>query len=298
MRATIDWISICLPYKSIVSTNFNTEKLEIPDGIRDEFPQLTDWLHSYPDWTSSGGNRIFNRSIRSKLGGFSIFWNDNKPFSLIEITGTGCANLREIKKVGAFAYNHFEYLTRLDVCSDFKTNIRPSEFAAARDGKRFNSYADIKSTTGETYYVGSRNSERFCRVYRYNPPHPRHNLLRVEFQLKGEQAKQFAAGIRGNRMEELYKMLLSTFTFNHPLLENYTSQGKIRSSPRASAGGKTERWLFSQVLPAIKKLVDAGETETLDIFLKKAYDYHNAYLIQKENNDGTQDLRSNPDLLA
>lgn len=290
-------MSITLPYKSIVSTNFDTGKLEINNFVRDEFPQLTDWLHSYPDWSQGHGSRIFNRSVHSKLGGFSILWNDNKPFSTIEITGTGCQNLREIKKTIAFAYNHFEYLTRLDIAADFETDVSPREFAISRDGKRFNSYSDIKSDTGETYYVGSRNSDRFCRVYRYNAPHPRSHLLRVEFQLKSGEAKSVAAGLRGHSVREICEMLFGTFTFNHKLLSDTTKRDKINSSPRASKMGKTERWLFAQVLPAAKKLVDAGDTQVLDIFLKQCYDYLNDYLIKKENNDGKETILPDIELL-
>lgn len=286
MRVSIDWISINLPYSSVVSLDSDGEKYIIPNHYRDEFPELTDFLHSFPDWKTGGGNRVFDRSVYSKLGGFTIFWKNTLPYTLVEITGTGCKNLRDLRKTGSMAYIHSEYITRLDVACDIETDIRPKEFTSIRDENRFASYADIKSETGETYYVGSRSSDRFCRVYRYNPPHPRSDLLRIEFQLKKGNGKIAASSLRGTSVREIAQSLLSTFGFRHPVVAQHIGKKGLASYPRASRMGKTERWLFQQVLPACEKLISDGNTEIVDIFGKKLYALFNARLIQEENNRG------------
>lgn len=290
MRISIDWISICLPYKTIISPNPLTGNFEVQGFLRDEFPQLFDFIFSYNDIKQTGGNRIFNRGYHSKIGGFSIFQNDKLPFSLIEFTGTGCKNLHEIDKTKAMAYNHREFLTRLDFAADFETDVTPSTFAAARTVGRFTSYADIKSETGETFYVGSRTSDRFCRVYRYNPPHPRSQFLRVEFQLKKDNAKLVAASLRSNKTKEIVLDLFRTFQFNHEIIPYDGRQQKTPTPIRASRMGKTERWLFKQVAPAIEKLVDDGSTEIVEIFLKKMYNKLSERLIKEEVANDTHSI--------
>lgn len=301
MRVSIDWISICLPYKTIVSNNFETGKFEVQGFLRDEFPQLFDFIFSYADIKQTGGNRIFNRGYHSKIGGFSIFQNSNLPYSLIEFTGLGCKNLHDIDKTKAMAYNHREYLTRLDFAADFETEIRPVTFCDARTQGRFTSYSDIKSDTGETFYVGSRTSDRFCRVYRYNPPHPRSPFLRVEFQLKKDNAKLVATGLRDTKTKDIILDLMRTFQFEHEIIPYDGRQSKTAAAPRNTGAGKTERWLFKQVAPAIEKLIDEGSTEIVDIFLKKCYDKLSTRLIREEVycdthslQDGIEDPQTNP----
>lgn len=294
----IDWLSISLPYSSIVSRDFDTDRLSIRPQIRDLYPSITDWIMSYPDMIEGGGNRIFNRSLRSKLGGFHIFWNSNKNFSLIEIEGTGVQNLREQKLLKSILRQYSHLLTRIDIAEDFETICTPREFAEKRDGKRFTSHAEINSETGETCYVGSRSSDRFARIYRFASPHPRSHLLRCEFQLRDENAKSFAELLQSHKLSELVLRLYKTFGIYHPLAITSAPQGKLLSAPRASKMGATERWLFSQVLPACKKLIDDGNTEIIDIFGKQLYHYFNDRLISKEVHDGTQSLLSDPEFIS
>lgn len=288
----IDWLSISLPYSSIVSPDFDADTLSIRPQIRDLFPSITDWLMTFPDWSPGKGNRIFNRSVQSKLGGFHIFWNVNKPFSLIEIEGSGIQKMREHKVLKSILRQYSHLLTRIDIAEDFETICTPREFIEKRDGKRFTSHAEINSETGETCYVGSRSSDRFARVYRFAAPHPRSHLLRCEFQLRDENAKLFAELLQSHKLSELILRLYKTFGIYHPLALTSSAQTKLLVAPRASKMGATERWLFSQVLPACKKLIDDGNTEIIDIFGKKLYALFTDRLIQEEVIYGTENIRA------
>lgn len=286
MRVTCDWLSIVLPYKSVVSTNFDTGKPHIPSHYSNEIPLLYEYLTKYDDWKLGKGNRIFDRSAYSKLGGFTIFWRDTLPFSLIEITGTGCQVLREDKTLLKIAYHYSELLSRIDIACDIHCDITPRDFCTAGHSARFKSYSDIKSETGETYYVGSSNSDRFAYVYRYNAPHPRSHLLRIEFRNKKQNAKIVGSSLRGNTVREIAQSLLNTFQFQHEIIRSEIGKKGIPASPRATSQGSTERWLFQQVLPACKKLIDNGSHDIIDIFGKQLYHYYNEYLMEKENTDG------------
>lgn len=293
----VDWLSISLPYNSIVSRDFDAGRLAIRPGIRDQHPELTDWLHSFPDWKEGGGNRIFNRSAYSQIGGYHIFWNSNKNFSLIEIEGTGVQNLRQDKLLKRIIKNYGQYLTRIDIATDWETDVSPREFSDYREANRFKAHTEITSDTGETCYVGSKESDRYARTYRYSEPHPRHKLLRCEFVLRDGNAKQFATMLQTERLSSLTGKLFRTFGFCHRLIIDHKQSEALRSAPRAGNMGSTERWLFTQVLPACKKMIDAGKGEYVDLFGKQLYTYYTDRLIQEENRNGKEALLPDIELL-
>lgn len=294
----IDWLSICLPLKSIVSTNFDTGRREMSGGCRELFPHISDWLMTYPDWKEGGGNRIFNRTILSSTGGFHIFWKDTLPFSLIEIEGTGIQNLRSLDLLKRIIKLYAPYLTRIDIATDWETSIPPREFHEKRDPTRFASHSEITSDTGETCYVGSKESDRYARTYRYSDPHPRSKFLRCEFVLRKNNAKAFASALQSHRLSELTAKLFRTFGYCHPLIGEHQASSGLLAAPRNGSMGNTERWLFRQVLPAVKKLVDNGNGEYVNIFMKQCYDYYIAHEIKKDNAHGQENLRTDPDYVT
>lgn len=296
MAYRVDWISLTLPLDSIVSTDFSTGRPAIREGVRDLYPHITDFLTTFNDLKERGGNRIFDRGFHSPGGGFTIFQRVGKPFSLIEFTGQGTDVLRERDMLKRVIKLYHERFTRLDFAVDYETDVTPRTFALCRDEGRFKHYNDIHSETGDTYYVGSQNSERFCRVYRYNEPHPRHKLLRVEFVMKSEYAKNFGYLLTQQKTAHLMSALMNTFGFQHELATSTAGMQKIRSMPRTSKLGGTERWLFTQVLPACKKLIEAGQGDIVDIFGKKLYALYIADEIRKDNENGETYLLDIADL--
>ena len=96
--------------------------------------------------------------------------------------------------------------------------------------------------------------------------------------------------LQSHKLSELANRLFTTFGYNHPIVKDTANDDKLLAAPRTSNMGSTERWLFKQVLPASKKLIDNGQYEIVDIFLTRMYDYLNAYLISKDNDYGTANL--------
>lgn len=290
MPSKIDWLSISLPYSSVVSTDFATGKPKVRQGIVDELPHIGNWINSFDDFKLGKGRKIFSHSAHSSIGGFTVYWNPTRQFSLVEFTGTGCMMLRRHELLSKFINLYKEYFTRIDIATDIECDTRPVHFVEYLQQNRFKSSCIIESTTGETYYVGSQKSDRFCRVYRYAPPHPRSNLLRVEFVLRDNDAKMFGASLQQSRLSSLVSALGNTFGFSHPSWMEKRSDAPLASYPRETGQGKTERWLLTQVLPAIEKLLENGGDAAVAHFGKRVYDLYNERQTKKEYHDGKETI--------
>lgn len=273
----IDWLSISLPYNTIFQIVESGEFTINEVASNRRLKPLTDWLSSYDDWRVGQGRKVFDKSSFSEKAGITVFWRQNLPYSLVEITGTGLSELRKSKLVGRFIKLYGNWLTRIDVSRDIVTDTDPRDFAKLRDVKRFSSYDEKVESRGVSYYVGSRTSERYACVYKYAEPHPRAGTMRVEHRLKGDYAKQAAVIIQEKGLSEYMEMLGITFGWSHKDWDLEHSAGKIPSIPRDTKQGKTERWLLTAVLPAVRKLLSNGGDEFVDYFLKQCYDLLNDY---------------------
>lgn len=296
MPSKIDYLSISLPYSTALSPNFDTGKLEIRPGISNEIPHIAHWINSFSDLKQGKGRKIFSHSAHSSIGGFTVYWNPSRPFSLVEFTGTGCKMLRQSEELSRFINLYKDMLTRIDIATDIETDTRPKDFAELRNVKRFKSYCEICSETGETYYVGSQKSDRYCRVYRYSAPHPRAALLRVECVLRDKDAKSFAHSLQKSRLSSLVSALGNTFGFTHPAWTEKRSDAPLAAYPRETGQGKTERWLLTQVLPAIERLLSNDGDAAVARFGEKVYALFNDRQIKKEQHYGKTNILPHLDL--
>jgi DNA relaxase NicK len=272
MSIKIDWISFTLPHRNIINRDIETGKISYAETVRDEHPHLLDYIFSFSDIKPRGNRKIFHNNFRSKGGGFEVFQDSTLGFTLFEFSGKGIDQLADAKLVGFLVKNYPERMTRLDIAVDMECDIRPLEFVDKREGKRFKSYQDHKSVEGETFYVGSEKSDRFCRVYRYSEGHPRSNLLRAEFVLRSREAKAVADMWKDSSIRQIVSALGQTFGFNHPVWQEKRTDAPLKSAPRETGKGGTERWLFKQVLPAIHRLIEEGAADTVELFDKLVYD--------------------------
>jgi DNA relaxase NicK len=286
----VDWLSISLPLNSFFSPPFDSDIPIIRPSHRDEYPHLSDWLSCFPDVKVGGGNRIFSNSVYSKIGGFHVWYNPNKEFSLVEIEGDGVQILREHKMLSKFIKLYGDRLTRLDLATDWETSTTPRQFHECRDIGRFVSHSEINSQTGETCYVGSKESDRYARVYRYAEGHPRSHLLRCEFVLRRDNAKAIAGALQSVRVSEVAGRLFNTFGYRHFLTTDHSTTEKMRAAPRPTSMGGTERWLFVQVFPAIKKVLDSGNFAIIDMFMENVYDEYQIHLKERNKAHGEANL--------
>jgi hypothetical protein len=267
----VDWISFTLPYSSMFQKIESTSIIEIKPHIRDEYPHISDYIMSFPDLEQGRGRKMFDTSFRSSIGGFTIYQRHSLKFTLFEFSGTGCAVLRKRKSMKDFIRLYGDRFTRIDCTTDIETDVDPLEFIKNRSTERFSSYSTEKSETGVTHYVGSKTSDRFARVYRYNPPHPRSHLLRVEHVLRNDEAKNVAAIMENRSLSAVQSALGNTFGWTNSAWTEKRNDAPIKAAPRDIRQGKTERWLMSSVLPAIRRLIDEGSEETVAIFGERVY---------------------------
>lgn len=199
--------------------------------------------------------------------GVTWFAGKGQETVLFEISGKGCDWLREMQ-LETFVLQQFtDRMTRIDFAMDIVTDIRPQEFVAERENRKVRSESFVTSDTGETCYIGSRKSERYLRVYRYNPPHPRAKYLRLEFVARKDHAKhitgeylRLANEAGGDKaIRSIVHSLGARYGLDHPAWtpESF-GQVAIDTYRPERRSGKTERWLVAQCAPAFAKLVREG----------------------------------------
>lgn len=264
MGAIIDWISISLKHDlPVLPVMPGFEELwKTPAGEGEKW--LQDYLSSFTDMAIMHGRSPYRKSIMSEYGGWRLFWDCDQGGSLVEFTGQGCKRLRDqgwdVDVVNAF----YDRITRIDLAVDIETDCDPQEFTERCDNKKFKSGAVMTSSGGKTVYVGSRKSDRYARVYRYAEPHPRAKFLRVEMVCKGRSALPTCELIRaGYDIVSVAAAVGKAYKWSHPLWD-MASEITAVAAPRRWHASQTERWLITQVLPAISKLTRKGQLEVVE----------------------------------
>lgn len=125
----------------------------------------------------------------------------------------------------------------------------------------------MRSESGETCYLGSQKSNRYARVYRYHPPHPRAAFLRCEMVCRDQDAKDTANAILHHGLRNTAAALGGVFGWTHSDWTLTPPTDLELAAYRADRhGGKTEYWLHAQVIPALRKLKREGKIEQLESF--------------------------------
>lgn len=279
MQVKVDWLSLSIPTPHILRTAEDKEVYPTEVPLIDKEAHLMDFCGSFEGWRAGGGRAPFKVSFHNPHLGATIYSDDKQKFSLFEFSGVGCDALREHNVLDIIMWNFQDRITRLDLAADFLSDTTPQDFAAARDGARFKSGAVMTSEKGTTVYVGSQKSDRYARVYRYNEPHPRAALLRCEMVLRDQEAKTAAARLCWVGIEQTTREVGAVFGWKHDLWKKDSNDDdKLRAAPRDGRQSSTVFWLFKQVLPALKRLREAGEVDALREFIKQAN------IIMNDNN--------------
>ena len=263
MITHIDWLSFTLPVEGEGDIPSHRLFEHLANIVNSFNPLVAEHLFLNRTYVPRAGRAPYSIAWTDETGGVTMFGHPAIPHFLIEVSGRECELLGETAYAADFLAAVQPRLTRIDIACDMLTETRPDAFALQREPGRFKAWSEVVSASGHTIYVGSRESDRYARVYRYNPPHPRSHLLRSEFVLKAEQARLAAATILADGMDSYSAALGNTFGWTHP-----DWQTGISTSAEASAWrperrqGKTVRWVYAQVLPSLLKLHKDG---TLDI---------------------------------
>lgn len=272
MYTHIDWVTFTIPMVYFGQEN-DAYASAISAGFEDLLGlQMRDvWFAG--TWEPQERSRApYTDAWVLKGEGITLFASPNLTHACVEISGQGCARLHAGGVIYDLLARCKERVTRIDVACDIETDVRPLEFVGAVKHERMRTSGHVVSDTGETCYVGSQKSERYARVYRYNLPHPRANLLRVEHVFRKDYAKKVALALSCDSIEQVAKSSGDAFGWCHTIWQPSTNNGSDLSivKERGNAGG-TIFWLVHSVAPAFKKLVDIGAIDDPESFIRKYF---------------------------
>lgn len=203
---------------------------------------------------SGGGRAPYSKSLR--WDGLALWYGSHGV--LYEFTGLGCRKL--YGNLDLFSFFLRQKVNRLDIAIDYTDGTTMSSIVAGAD---YSSH--ILSSTGETYYFGSPKSDVMVRVYRYNPPHDRAGIPRVEYVFRRDYAQRVATAILDGDNEAIIAGLAKIA--DRRRLNIHVDRASMTAKPMrlwdgmAKSTSKTETWLKKQVRPAIQKLIDNGATQ-------------------------------------
>jgi len=205
-------------------------------------------------------------------GSTTLFASPTLTHCCVEISGKGCEALIREGLLDLVLASVHERVTRIDIASDIKTDCRPSDFVSETSHKRMTASGYQNSSSGQTCYVGSQKSDRYARVYRYNEPHPRAHLLRIECVFRRDYAKKVAAECLANGVVGVASAAGEAFGWAHPIWKSGDSEGVDISIVAAERNaGKSVYWLVHSVAPAFRRLCESGVITDPEQFITRYF---------------------------
>lgn len=266
MFVSVDWISFTFD----LSQEQSVMQFELwgraAAALQQQLPLAYEAFVKNWEFIPRPGRAPYNSAQQRSDNGVMIFAHQRLPHSLVEVGGIGLDVLGGLDQELAVLQSVAPRLTRLDIAVDIFTEVRPDEFAAHRTAGHFKAWSESVSQSGHTVYVGSKSSDRYARVYRYNPPHPRSQFLRVEHVLKAEQARTAAAQIHAQGLDTFVALIGNTFGWQHETWSPTVNTDEAAAAWRPERRqGKTVAWVYSQVFPALRRLLLDGTLTAEDI---------------------------------
>lgn len=266
MTAHIDWLTI-VGRREVDGADWSTNQAYISaaDTLTDRCSSFIEAVGNPLTWQIVKPRAPYSYARRTPDCTRTLYVHPLAAHFTLEISGTHCTRME---------HNHMYDLlrdfggafSRLDLAVDMLTPTTPLEFDAYVTAPCVQTHAIMQSSTGQTVYIGSRSSERFARVYRYNPPHPRAHLLRAEFQLKGGYANALAReATAGVTLASLAAGLGQHFGFTHECWKPGETAQMVRVQSHAQSGD-TVAWLTKTVAPLLRRLNREGKLDTAEWF--------------------------------
>lgn len=220
------------------------------------------------DWTLENAKGFYTARLRHEPSGVALSFGSVNAHVFCELSGKPCDVLDGEDELLPLIKATHAKCSRIDFAVDIETDTTPERFSAFRNTTRWKYAPVYPSSSGTTVYVGSRKSERMARVYRYNKPHPRAHLLRVEAEYKGKAARAIAATLNTNSVWTATENAHSIFGWKDNIWTEKIGQGeKISYTSHRPANANTVRWLYSDVAKALRHAIREGLIE-LDEYVK------------------------------
>ncbi len=260
----IDWAAFTLPImytETQPSLNgFQIRVTAVLEQMCELMPIIT--AHCADYLTLVTPQRPYRKGYACPNVGFRLNADWTRKEVLVVFNGQACGFVRELGNAA-----EVELLarveatgTRLDFATDIDTTVSPTDVQEKGWSKRIISKSYIQSSQGQTLYIGSRKSDAFCRVYRYHPPHPRSDKLRIEFELKKDRARAVAGIAIVDGVATAARSVAARYEFGHAtVLEAFHGHiRQIKTEAHNRSLASTEQWLLTQAAPAFLRLVREG----------------------------------------
>lgn len=275
MDAHLDWLSWTFPTK--IEPRDHAELYDRAKLLMRENTNGNEGIiWNGQGFEACGSRTPYSHAIQREDHGAMVYGRSHTSTVLYELSGRGCEPLRRENMGQEFVAFISERVTRIDLAVDVRCSVSPTDFANRRSHQRFRGIGYIRSQSGETVYVGSAKSDRFCRVYRYNKPHPRADLLRVEFVFRKGMAKAAAQElVRSQSLAHFAALCGNTWGFNHQVWKpDHVTDERLLAPIVLRGDSDTLAWLYKQVAPAMARLVSVGALDMTD-FLEQVYEKAN-----------------------
>lgn len=223
-------------------------------AIWNHHPIFAEFFGEMLAWETGGARGHYSQSLFQPKTYAAIRFGGSANHILVELPGTACQWLRDKGMLNDVIREAAQRLTRIDVAVDFPSGCSPAEFVGAGYNQRFKAHATIVSPEGTTEYVGSMKSERYARIYQYNPPHPRAGTTRIEHVLRSDYARAAAASLVSTSLVLLVSECGNSFAWKHALwTPDAATDGKLRAQRSDRHEPGRVRWLDGVVFPAMVK---------------------------------------------
>ncbi len=260
----VDWAAFTLPIpyteRQPLPNEFQKRIETVMKNMGELMPLIT--AHCADYLTLVTPQRPYRRAYCCPNVGFRINADHKRKEVLIVFNGQACEMVRGIGRAAIIELLVRVEATgsRLDFATDISTLVSPADVQERGWSKRILSKSYIESAQGKTLYIGSRKSDAFCRVYKYNSPHPRSDKLRIEFELKKLRARAVAGIAIVDGVETAARSVAARYEFGHATVQDafrgHIRQIKTEAHMRSMAS--TEMWLLTQAAPAFLRLVREG----------------------------------------
>lgn len=238
--------------------------IDVPKSETHWFDILTQsspkYLQEYRDmWDFNVPKRHNGYKFGYNIDNAIFVWFNGQDIH-IEITGDGCTMLYDKSALLEIIQETANQATRIDIAHDIVCDVHPDTFVALSQAKT-SARGFQHSETGETCYIGSRKSDRYCKVYRYFPPHPRSDRLRIEYTYKSHDAKRASQALISSNEAIMAFSSGERYKWGHDVWKSLKSPDliEIKAHRKDRNTGKTLIWWKNQVLPALEKLVKSGD---------------------------------------
>lgn len=260
----LDWLSLTLPVEK--TTHEQQARDNMLTAIYNSDEEFAFWLFQQEKRYASPRRPY---CIARQWGHIIAFAGINIDHCLLELSGQACEKLRSVNLLDNVLSIKKARFTRIDVAIDIP-DITPDEIIKEGYSDRFRTHSRMSSDTGITHYVGSPKSERYARVYRYNEPHPRSSLCRIEMVHRKRYARIIHEEIMTNGLMTAGIKALSSYEFSHNAVPTDETQA-LDTVAIIKGDQKTVYWLIAQVAPAFRRLVLDGTIAEPEAFFREHF---------------------------